>query len=105
MLRTTAIIVSAIMLSRPEMARTEAEHMAKVLRQEAKEHGFEPVKLNFLTLGNWVPHLHTHVLPRYRDDPAPGGPIPWDAIFTSEPTSAETLRRQAAALRARLIRA
>src|SRR5215831_5369128 len=22
---------------------------------------FQPVKLNLLTLGNWVPHLHTHV--------------------------------------------
>jgi diadenosine tetraphosphate (Ap4A) HIT family hydrolase len=51
-----------------------------------------------------VPHLHTHVLPRYHDDPAAGGPIAWDAIFTPEPTNAEELARQAAALRARLIR-
>jgi diadenosine tetraphosphate (Ap4A) HIT family hydrolase len=66
---------------------------------------FRPVKLNYLTLGNWVPHLHTHVLPRYLDDPAPGGPIPWEAIFTAEPVDPEELRRQAAALRARLVRA
>ena len=26
---------------------------------------FVPVKLNYLTLGNWVPHLHTHVVPRH----------------------------------------
>ena len=25
--------------------------------------------------GYCVVHLHTHVVPRYRDDPAPGGPI------------------------------
>ena len=37
----------------------------------AIEAEFQPVKLNFLTLGNWVPHLHTHVLPRYLDDPRP----------------------------------
>jgi hypothetical protein len=43
MLRPIAIIVSAIMLSRPEMARSEAEHMAKVLRQEAAQHGFDPL--------------------------------------------------------------
>ena len=52
----------------------------------AIEAEFHPAKLNFLTLGNWVPHLHTHVLPRYLDDPAPGGPIAWDAIFAAEPT-------------------
>jgi diadenosine tetraphosphate (Ap4A) HIT family hydrolase len=68
----------------------------------AIEAEFHPVKLNFLTLGNWVPHLHTHVLPRYHDDPAPGGPIGWDAIFAAEPTAPEVLRRQAAALRTRL---
>lgn len=61
-----------------------------------------PIKLNFLTLGNWVPHLHTHVLPRYRDDPAPGGPIPWDAIFASEPNEPERLRQLAVALCRRL---
>ena len=36
---------------------------------------FRPVKLNLLTLGNTVPHLHTHVLPRHVGDPAAGGPI------------------------------
>jgi diadenosine tetraphosphate (Ap4A) HIT family hydrolase len=61
-----------------------------------------PVKLNFLTLGNGVPHLHTHVLPRYLDDPAPGGPIPWDDIFTPEPTASDELARLADALRRRL---
>jgi diadenosine tetraphosphate (Ap4A) HIT family hydrolase len=60
---------------------------------------FAPVKLNFLTLGNLVPHLHTHVLGRYRDDPAPGGPIEWTQIFSPEPIAATTLRSQAEALR------
>lgn len=60
---------------------------------------FAPVKLNYLTLGNTVPHLHTHVLPRYIDDPAPGGPIPWEAIFSEEPIPESQLRRQAEALR------
>jgi diadenosine tetraphosphate (Ap4A) HIT family hydrolase len=62
----------------------------------------DPIKLNFLTLGNSVPHLHTHVVPRYRDDPAPGGPIPWDAMFTPEPSPPDELARLAAALRSRL---
>jgi len=63
---------------------------------------FEPMKLNFLTLGNYVPHLHTHVVPRYVDDPAPGGPLVWETIFADEPVQERQLRRQAAALRSRL---
>lgn len=60
---------------------------------------FSPVKMNYLTLGNTVPHLHTHVLPRYRDDPAPGGPIAWQDIFSAEPVPDAELRAQAADLR------
>jgi diadenosine tetraphosphate (Ap4A) HIT family hydrolase len=36
---------------------------------------FEPVKLNLWTAGNGLPHLHTHVIPRFLDDPAPEGPL------------------------------
>lgn len=60
---------------------------------------FNPVKLNYMTLGNTVPHLHTHVLPRYQDDPAPGGPIAWEAIFAADPVPEAELHRQAADLR------
>ena len=60
---------------------------------------FDPVKLNYMTLGNTVPHLHTHVVPRYQDDPAPGGPIDWAQIFSPDPVPEAELRRQAAGLR------
>jgi diadenosine tetraphosphate (Ap4A) HIT family hydrolase len=63
---------------------------------------FDPMKINLLTLGNWVPHLHTHVVPRYLDDPAPGGPIAWDAMFSDVPTAPEVLADQATAIRAAL---
>ena len=66
---------------------------------------FRPVKVNLMTLGNTVPHLHTHVLPRPVDDPAAGGPIPWDDIFAAEPIEATVLYAQVAALRRRLRRA
>jgi diadenosine tetraphosphate (Ap4A) HIT family hydrolase len=68
----------------------------------AVEREFHPVKMNLLTLGNWVPHLHTHVVPRYPNDPAPGGPITWADIFNPEPTPPEVLHQQAATLRALL---
>lgn len=38
---------------------------------QALERVFKPVKMNFTILGNAVPHLHAHILPRYYGDPAP----------------------------------
>jgi diadenosine tetraphosphate (Ap4A) HIT family hydrolase len=35
------------------------------------------VKLNYDVLGNSLPHLHTHVIPRYARDPKPGWPFPF----------------------------
>jgi diadenosine tetraphosphate (Ap4A) HIT family hydrolase len=63
---------------------------------------FRPVKLNLMMLGNTVPHLHTHVLPRHADDPGAGGPIPWDDIFVPEPIATPVLRAQVAALQRRI---
>lgn len=60
---------------------------------------FQPIKMNYLTLGNWVPHLHTHVVPRYLDDPAPGGPITWSDMFGAEPVDPGLLALQAEDLR------
>jgi len=36
---------------------------------------FDPDQVNYLTLGNQLPHLHTNVVLRYVDDPAPGGMV------------------------------
>lgn len=33
------------------------------------------VKLNYEIHGNTIPHLHTHIFPRYRGDPFEDGPI------------------------------
>jgi diadenosine tetraphosphate (Ap4A) HIT family hydrolase len=38
---------------------------------------YRPLKLNYETLGNTSPHLHTHLLPRYQQDPRPGQPFPF----------------------------
>jgi diadenosine tetraphosphate (Ap4A) HIT family hydrolase len=40
----------------------------------AIEQLYSPAKLNLQILGNAVPHLHTHVVPRYVDDPNPEFP-------------------------------
>ena len=33
--------------------------------------------MNYDILGNSVPHLHVHVVPRYADDPRPEWPFPF----------------------------
>ena len=65
----------------------------------AVEVTFRPVKINLFTLGNWVPHLHTHVVPRYPDDPAPGGPLVWETIFNDRPGDETVLHEQARTIR------
>src|SRR2546427_460215 len=43
----------------------------------AIEEHLEPVKMNYDILGNSLPHLHAHLVPRYADDPRPEWPFPF----------------------------
>lgn len=62
-----------------ELADEEATHYWREVLTvgRAIESAFQPVKLNYNLLGNAVPHLHTHIVPRYEDDPRPGWPFPF----------------------------
>jgi diadenosine tetraphosphate (Ap4A) HIT family hydrolase len=87
-----------------EPAELDPESAARYWREvvdagRAVEARFHPLKLNYLTLGNTVPHLHTHVVPRYLDDPAPAGPLAWETIFLDEAVAEAELLAQAADLR------
>ncbi|MDN3357700.1 HIT family protein [Actinomadura sp. DC4] len=59
---------------------------------------YEPLKMNYETLGNSLPHLHTHLVPRYRDDPFPGRPFPLGS-HDGPPVPEERLQAEATALR------
>ncbi len=48
---------------------------------EALQRVYRPLKLNYQILGNVIPHLHCHIVPRYRGDLAPHAPP--HAIFTA----------------------
>ena len=61
---------------------------------------FSPCHLNYQLLGNAVPHVHTHVIPRYLDDPAPGKPLPTKMWEESLSVSDADLVTQVALLRA-----
>jgi diadenosine tetraphosphate (Ap4A) HIT family hydrolase/uncharacterized glyoxalase superfamily protein PhnB len=70
----------------------------------AMERRYRPVKMNWLSLGNTVPHLHVHLVPRYEDDDHAGGPIEADAFDRAHehPVDEDTLRSEAEAVRALL---
>ena len=79
-----------------------AQYWSELLRvARVLERHLEPVKMNYNVLGNEVPHLHTHVLPRYADDPRPGWPFPFPEESPGQLPEAE-FRADADALRALL---
>jgi len=74
----------------------EVLEVARALQQH-----YRPLKMNYETLGNTVPHLHTHLVPRYLEDPAPGRPYPLSPDLSGFPViPASQLRQDAEALRA-----
>jgi diadenosine tetraphosphate (Ap4A) HIT family hydrolase len=86
-----------------ELTDTEASRywheVLKVARALAAH--YQPKKMNYETLGNTVPHLHTHLIPRFNDDPAPGRPFPLMPQNGSESSIAdEALKAEAASLAA-----
>ena len=71
----------------------EVVHVARAL-----ETYLQPVKTNYNVLGNGLPHLHTHVIPRYADDPRPGWPFPFPEE-DPDPIAEQILRADVDALR------
>jgi diadenosine tetraphosphate (Ap4A) HIT family hydrolase len=62
-----------------ELSAEEAtQYWLEVLESARRiEDHLQPVKLNYQLFGNALPHLHTHVIPRYARDPRPGWPFPF----------------------------
>jgi diadenosine tetraphosphate (Ap4A) HIT family hydrolase len=52
---------------------------------KAIEHAYRPCQLNYATLGNAVPHVHTHITPRYPDDRGCPGPSGLRILIGSSP--------------------
>lgn len=65
---------------------------------EALETVFRPVKMNYELLGNQVPHIHWHLIPRLADDPLPRWPV-WRSTHEPRHVSSEEYRARAAAIR------
>jgi diadenosine tetraphosphate (Ap4A) HIT family hydrolase len=52
----------------------------------------DPDKVNLAALGNMVPHIHWHIIPRYKDDAFFPGSV-WSARTQDVPKSALEVRR------------
>ncbi len=63
---------------------------------------YRPMKMNYETLGNSLPHLHTHLLPRFTEDPRPGQPFPLTAQQPDRRIPEDRLLAEAAELRSLL---
>lgn len=61
--------------------------------EEAVREAMQPHKINVASLGNVVPHLHWHVIPRYEDDAHFPNPV-WGEVKRT-PVSADLARRKA----------
>jgi len=67
-------------------------------------HIYKPAQINYQCMNNSVPHVHTHVLPRYLDDPGPRTMLP-DAVFAvAKDLDRHDLEQQVARLRAEVAR-
>ncbi len=62
--------------------------------EEAVRHVMHPDKVNLAALGNQVPHIHWHVIPRYKDD----------AFFPGSVWSARTQQTLGSALEERRLK-
>lgn len=62
--------LDALPLDRQSRLWDDVARVASAVRRE-----LAPVRLNYACLGNFVTHVHWHVIPRYADDPEPQHPI------------------------------
>jgi diadenosine tetraphosphate (Ap4A) HIT family hydrolase len=82
-------------LSAPER-RTLIEEVTRVAQALARV--FRPVKMNYELLGNQVPHIHWHLVPRLASDPEPGAPI-WRVEHRPAPLAAPAACERIEAIR------
>ena len=91
------VIWNAHVAEMSELTPDQQRHLLDaVLRVErALRQAMAPRKINLASLGNQVPHLHWHVIPRFDDDPHFPQPI-WAGRQRDTPAQIQALRRQAA---------
>ncbi len=74
----------------------EVNRVARVLAEL-----FRPTKINYELLGNMVPHMHWHLVPRFTDDPLWPRPI-WSEVHTEHLLTADQYAERIALIRSAL---
>lgn len=74
------VVVNAHVKEMTDLAASDRVEVMRVVfaAEAALRQVLRPDKINLATLGNRVPHVHWHVIPRYTDDPHFPNPI-WSA--------------------------
>ena len=72
------------------------EEVNRVAQALARVH--RPVKMNYELLGNQVPHIHWHLVPRLAADPEPHAPI-WRVDHQPAPLAAPAARERIETIR------
>jgi diadenosine tetraphosphate (Ap4A) HIT family hydrolase len=91
-----------------DLEASDRDHLMRVVFEVERglRDGMRPDKINLASLGNVVPHLHWHVIGRWRDDPTFPGSV-WSAPAVRDPAlvAERTARsREALALLKALLR-
>ncbi len=64
---------------------------------------FKPLKINYELLGNQMPHIHWHVIPRLSSDPCPREPV-WNHRHEPVPLTPEERGQRIKAIRQELLK-
>ena len=86
-----------------EIARSEMMNAVWQVELAVRE-VMAPEKINLASLGNMTPHLHWHVIPRFRDDAHFPSPVWAQAVRATDPAILQARRALLPQLRAALLR-
>ena len=99
----TVLVLNRHVTELYELGRDERaalmDAVSEVARALAAVYG--AVKMNYALLGNQLPHIHWHLIPRTADDPNPREPV-WTYPHEPRLLSPADQRRRIDAIRARL---
>ena len=91
------VIWNRHMAEMTDLSYGERDHIMSLVFavEEAIRHVMNPDKVNIAALGNMVPHIHWHVIPRFQDDAFFPGSA-WSMKTQETPGSALETRRKKA---------
>jgi diadenosine tetraphosphate (Ap4A) HIT family hydrolase len=99
------VIWTAHVREMTDLSAEDRAHCMDVVWQveAALRHVMQPHKINVASLGNVVPHVHWHVIPRFEDDTHFPAPVWAEAKRAADAASLDTRRAQLGLLRTAIV--